>query len=411
MMNYLKRQQQLQNILPDCDPATRAVRSGSIAGREQEHNDAIYATSSFAFGSAAEAAGTFLGETTDLAEGSGNIYSRFTNPTVYTFEKRIAAMEGAEQAVAASSGMGALTSIFLGHLQQGDHVVSSNRIFGSISGLFDKIISKFGVQITYVNPTDKKAWQQAIQANTKMLFAETPSNPLGEIVDITYLADLAHSHAALLIIDNCVCTPVLQQPLALGADIVMHSATKYIDGQGRCVGGVALGSEALMEPVFDFLRTAGTCLSPFHAWVYINGLETLALRMQAHCDGAMQVAQWLSQHHKVGRVFYPGLVNHTGHELAKQQQSHFGAMLSFELVGNKDTAWQCIDATRLLSITGNFGDAKSTITHPATTTHGRLQASVRQAAGINDNLIRLSIGLEAVDDIIADLDQALGSLS
>ena len=404
MSDLVQRQARLQQLLQQSDATTQAVRAGQMSGVEQEHNDAIYTTSSFVYGSAAEAAGRFGGSE------PGNIYSRFTNPTVATFEKRMAALEGAERGVAASSGMAALTSIFFGHLKQGDHIVSSNSIFGSIIGLFDNIISKFGIDVTYVNPTDHAAWQAAVQANTKILFCESPSNPLAEVADIGYLAGLAHAHDALLVVDNCFCTPALQNPLALGADIVMHSATKYIDGQGRCVGGIALGSDELMEPVFGFLRTAGTTMSPFNAWVFINGLETLALRMQAHCQSAMQVAQWLDQQPQVAKVYYAGLPSHPQHELAKQQQRYFGAVVSFDVVGDQDAAWRFVDNTQLLSITGNFGDAKSTITHPATTTHGRMTEEARAEAGIGDSLLRVSVGLEHVDDIIADLQRGLSAV-
>ena len=303
-----------------------------------------------------------------------------------------------------------LTSLFFGHLKQGDHIVSSNSIFGSIVGLFDNIISKFGIDVTYVSPTDHAAWQAAVQSNTKMLFCESPSNPLAEVADIGFLSQLAHANAALLVVDNCFCTPALQNPLALGADIVMHSATKYIDGQGRCVGGIALGSDELMEPVHGFLRTAGTTMSPFNAWVFINGLETLALRMQAHCQSAMQVAQWLEQQPQVAKVYYAGLPSHPQHELATQQQRYFGAVVSFDVAGDQDAAWRFVDNTQLLSITGNFGDAKSTITHPATTTHGRMTEEARAEAGIGDSLLRVSVGLEHVDDIIADLQRGLSAV-
>ena len=399
-----QRQQRQKEHLKKTALGTQAIRSGTMSGLEQEHNDAIYVTSSFIYGSAEEASECFSGKT------EGNIYSRFTNPTVRTFEQRIAAMEGGERAVAASSGMAALTSIFLGHLKQGDHIVSSCSIFGSIVGLFDNVLAKLGITTTYVSPADSHAWEAAIQANTKALFLESPSNPLGELGDIAALAVLAHSHNALLVVDNCFCTPVLQNPLALGADIVMHSATKYIDGQGRCVGGVAVGSEAHMEPVFGFLRTVGTTMSPFNAWVFINGLETLSLRMQAHCASALKLARWLEQQPQVERVYYPGLESHPQHQLAKQQQRFFGGVVSFEVKGDKTSAWRCIDDTQLLSITGNFGDAKSTITHPATTTHSKMTDAARALAGIKDNLIRVSVGLEEYQDIQDDLSQALSKL-
>ena len=402
--NLSQRQQRQKEYLKKTALSTQAIRSGTVSGLEQEHNDAIYATSSFIYGSAEEACECFSGQT------EGNIYSRFTNPTVRTFEQRIAVMEGGARAVAASSGMAALTSIFLGHLKQGDHIVSSYSIFGSIVGLFDNVLTKLGITTTYVSPVDSQAWQDAIQPNTKALFLESPSNPLGELGDIAALATLAHSHNALLVVDNCFCTPILQNPLALGADIVMHSATKYIDGQGRCVGGVAIGSEEHMEPVFGFLRTVGTCMSPFNAWVFINGLETLSLRMQAHCSSALKLAHWLQEQPQVERVYYPGLESHPQHQLAKQQQRLFGAVVSFEVRGDRASAWRCIDDTQLLSITGNFGDAKSTITHPATTTHSRMTAAARALAGIKDNLIRISVGLEDYEDIKQDLAQALSKL-
>lgn len=402
--NLSQRQQRQEEFLKKTALSTQAIRSGTVSGLEQEHNDAIYATSSFIYGSAEEACECFSGQT------EGNIYSRFTNPTVRTFEQRIALMEGGARAVAASSGMAALTSIFLGHLKQGDHIVSSCSIFGSIVGLFDNVLTKLGITTTYVSPVDSQAWQDAIQPNTKALFLESPSNPLGEVGDIAALATLAHSHNALLVVDNCFCTPILQNPLALGADIVMHSATKYIDGQGRCVGGVAIGSEEHMEPVFGFLRTVGTCMSPFNAWVFINGLETLSLRMQAHCSSALKLAHWLQEQPQVERVYYPGLESHPQHQLAKQQQRLFGAVVSFEVRGDRTSAWRCIDDTQLLSITGNFGDAKSTITHPATTTHSRMTAAARALAGIKDNLIRVSVGLEDYEDIKQDLAQALSKL-
>ena len=402
--NLSQRQQLQKEYLKKTALSTQAIRSGTVSGLEQEHNDAIYATSSFIYGSAEEACECFSGQT------EGNIYSRFTNPTVRTFEQRIAVMEGGARAVAASSGMAALTSIFLGHLKQGDHIVSSYSIFGSIVGLFDNVLTKLGITTTYVSPVDSQAWQDAIQPNTKALFLESPSNPLGELGDIAALATLAHSHNALLVVDNCFCTPILQNPLALGADIVMHSATKYIDGQGRCVGGVAIGSEEHMEPVFGFLRTVGTCMSPFNAWVFINGLETLSLRMQAHCSSALKLAHWLQEQPQVERVYYPGLESHPQHQLAKQQQRLFGAVVSFEVRGDRASAWRCIDDTQLLSITGNFGDAKSTITHPATTTHSRMTAAARALAGIKDNLIRISVGLEDYEDIKQDLAQALSKL-
>ena len=399
-----QRLQRQKDYLKQTALSTQAIRSGTLSGIEQEHNDAIYATSSFIYGSANEAFECFSGQT------QGNIYSRFTNPTVRAFEQRMATMEGGARAVAASSGMAALTSIFLGHLKHGDHIVSSYSIFGSIVGLFDNVLAKLGISTTYVNPADNQAWQDAMQANTKALFLESPSNPLAELGDIAALATLAHSHNALLVVDNCFCTPILQNPLALGADIVMHSATKYIDGQGRCVGGVAIGSDAHMEPVFSILRTVGTAMSPFNAWVFINGLETLSLRMQAHCESASKLAHWLQDQPQVERVYYAGLESHPQHQLAKQQQRLFGAVVSFEVKGDKASAWCCIDHTQMFSITGNFGDAKSTITHPATTTHFKMSDEARALAGIKDNLIRVSVGLEDYDDIQQDLALAFLAL-
>lgn len=381
---------------------TLAVRAGQTRTPEGEHAEPIFTTSSYVFDTAAEAAARFRGDT------PGNIYSRFTNPTVRTFEQRLAAMEGGESCVATASGMSAILSTCLALLQQGDHIVSSRAIFGSTVVLFDKYLSKTGIETTYVPLTDLEAWQQAVQPNTRLLFLETPSNPLTEIADIRALADLAHANDCLLVVDNCFCTPVLQQPLKLGADIVIHSATKYIDGQGRCIGGAVVGdSQRVGEEVFGFLRTAGPTLSPFNAWVFQKGLETLNVRMKAHCDNAQELAEYLQQHASVSRVFYPGLTDHPQHELATQQQVGYGGVLAFEVKGGQEAAWKLIDSTRLLSITANLGDAKSTITHPATTTHGRLTDEQRLEAGITPGLVRIAAGLENVADIIADLERGL----
>jgi O-succinylhomoserine sulfhydrylase len=378
--------------------ATRAVREGHVRTPEGEHSEPIFPTSSYVFSSAAEAAARFSGEQ------PGNIYSRFTNPTVRTFEQRLASLEGAECCVATASGMSAITATVIGLLQTGDHIVSSRSIFGTTTVLLNNIIAKLGIETTFVELSDLSAWEQAIKPETKLLFLETPSNPLTELVDIAALADIAHKHGCLLAVDNCFCTPALQQPIALGADIVIHSATKYIDGQGRCVGGAVCGSNDVVgEGVYGFLRTAGPTMSAFNAWVFLKGLETLQLRMQAHSASALELAQWLEQQPEVERVYYPGLESHPQHELAKIQQSGFGGLLSFELKGGKQEGWRLIDATRLLSITANLGDAKSTITHPATTTHGRLTPEQRAEAGISDGLIRVAVGLENIEDIKADL--------
>ncbi|MCH9049400.1 MAG: O-succinylhomoserine sulfhydrylase [Proteobacteria bacterium] len=382
---------------------TNAVRAGQVRSAEGEHSELIFATSSYVFKDAAEAAARFSGDE------PGNIYSRFTNPTVRTFEERLAALEGAERCVATSSGMSAILSTFMGLLKAGDHIVASRSIFGTTVGLLDNVLSKFGLTTTFVGLADYKAWESAIRPETKMLFLETPSNPLTEIADISRLAEIAHAKACLLVVDNCLCTPVLQKPFSLGADIVIHSATKYLDGQGRCIGGAVLGNDELLaEDVVGFLRTAGPTLSPFNAWVFLKGLETLHLRMKAHCDNALQVAEWLEQQINVKRVYYPGLKSHPQHDLAKTQQSGFGGVLSFEVKEGQKGAWNVIDSSSLFSITANLGDTKSTITHPATTTHHRLTDEQRAEAGISDSLIRLSIGLEDVSDLTRDLAAGLG---
>jgi len=382
--------------------ATQAVRAGQSRSHEQEHSEPIFLTSSFVFSSAAEAAARFAGDQ------PGNIYSRFTNPTVRTFEQRLARMEGAECGVATASGMAAILSTCLGLLKSGDHIVSSRSIFGTTTVLFNNFLARLGIETSFVDLTDLAAWDKAIQKNTRLLFLETPSNPLTEIVDIKALADIAHQHDCLLAVDNCFCTPALQRPISLGADIVIHSATKYIDGQGRCMGGAVLGTEKIVgTEVYSFLRSAGPTMSAFNAWVFLKGLETLNIRMQAHSQNALQLAQWLEQQPQVARVYYPGLPSHPQHELAKTQQSDFGGLLSFELKGGKDAGWALIDATQICSITANLGDAKTTITHPATTTHGRLTDEQRQASGIADGLIRLAVGLEDIEDIKRDLARGM----
>lgn len=383
---------------------TLAIRAGVHRTAEGEHSEAIFPTSSFVFKSAAEAAARFSG-----AE-PGNIYSRFTNPTVRMFEERLAALEGGERAVGFASGMAAILATCMALLKAGDHIVASRAIFGTSTLLFQNYLGRFGVETTFVPLTDYAAWEKARRPNTRMLFAETPSNPLTEVADVPRLAQLARANGALLVIDNCFCTPALQRPLTLGADIVIHSATKYLDGQGRCVGGAVVGNAELVgNQVFGFLRTCGPTLSPFNAWVFLKGLETLSLRMKAHCTNALALAQWLERQPRVRRVYYPGLVSHPQHALAQKQQSGFGGIVSFEVEGGREAAWRVVDGTRVLSITANLGDTKTTITHPATTTHGRLTPEQRADAGIDDGLIRLSVGLEDIEDIQRDLARGLGA--
>ena len=383
---------------------TLAVRAGQRRTPEGEHGEAMFLTSSYVFRTAADAAARFAGEV------PGNVYSRYTNPTVRTFEERIAALEGAEQAVATASGMSAILAIAMSLCSSGDHVLVSRSVFGSTISLFEKYLKRFGIEVDYPALSDLDGWKAAIKPNTRLLFVESPSNPLAELVDIRALAEIAHAKGALLVVDNCFCTPALQQPLKLGADIVMHSATKYIDGQGRTMGGVVAGRAEHMKEVVGFLRTAGPTLSPFNAWVMIKGLETLRVRMQAHCASALEIARWLEQQPGVERVYYAGLESHPQHELAKRQQSGFGAVVSFEAKGGKEAAWRFIDATRMISITTNLGDTKTTIAHPATTSHGRLSPQERANAGISDSLIRLAIGLEDVADLKDDLERGLAAL-
>ncbi|KIL05927.1 O-succinylhomoserine sulfhydrylase [Stutzerimonas balearica] len=394
----------LDSDLADVGQDTLAVRAGQRRTPEAEHGEPLFLTSSYVFRSAADAAARFAGEL------PGNVYSRYTNPTVRTFEERMAALEGAEQAVATASGMSAILAMVMSLCSAGDHILVSRSVFGATVSLFDKYFKRFGVEVDYVPLTDFSAWQAAFKPNTKLVFVESPSNPLAELVDIAALADLCHERGALLAVDNCFCTPVLQRPLALGADIVIHSATKYIDGQGRCLGGVVAGRSEQMKEVVGFLRTAGPTLSPFNAWVFLKGLETLRLRMQAHCASAQALAEWLEQQPGVQRVYYAGLPSHPQHELARRQQKGFGAVLSFEVSGGKEGAWRFIDATRLISITANLGDSKTTITHPASTTHGRLAPEERAKAGISDSLVRVAVGLEELDDLKADLARGLAAL-
>ncbi|BCX81895.1 O-succinylhomoserine sulfhydrylase [Methylomarinovum caldicuralii] len=381
---------------------TQSIRAGQHRTPENEHSDPIFVTSSYVFDSAAQAQARFSGQE------PGNIYSRFTNPTTRTFEERLAIMEGGERCIATASGMAAIMTLAMGLLKAGDHVVCSRAVFGNTVLLFRNYMAKFGVGVDFVALTDLDAWEQAIRPQTRFLFLETPSNPLTEIADIAALAALAHAHDALLVVDNVFCTPALQHPLALGADIVVHSATKYLDGQGRCVGGAIVGPRELLDKeVYPFLRTGGAAMSPFNAWVFLTGLETLNLRMQAHCDNALKLARWLETHPRVERVYYPGLASHPQHDLAAKQQRGGGGIVSFVVKGGQPAAWRVIDNTRLISITANLGDVKTTITHPATTTHGRLSPEERNEAGIDDGLVRISVGLENIEDIIADLERGL----
>ena len=381
---------------------TQAIRAGHVRTPEDEHSIPIFATSSYVFKSAEEAALRFTGKK------PGNIYSRFTNPTVNAFQERLAFMEKGERCLAFSSGMAAIMAVGMGLLKAGDHVVCSRSVFGNTVLVFQNYFAKFGVETDFVDLIDTAAWEAAIKPNTRFLFLETPSNPLIEIANIQALANIAHAHNALLVVDNCFCTPVLQKPFELGADIVIHSATKYIDGQGRCVGGAVIASDEIIEKyIYPYLRTGGATMSPFNAWVFLSGLETLAIRMKAHCDNAFELAKWLEKQTSVAKVHYPGLTSHAQHELAKRQQSHFGGIVSFELEAGKDHAWKLIDSTNMISITANLGDVKTTITHPATTTHGRLTPEAREKAGIKDGLVRISVGLEAIEDIKNDLSEGL----
>lgn len=389
----------------DWHSQTLAIRAGIERSQFGEHSEPIYLTSSYVFESAEHAAARFDGS------DCGNVYSRYTNPTVGVFEQRLAAMEGAEACAATSSGMAAILSTCMALLSQGDHVICSRSVFGTTSALFNRYMAKFGVEVSHVELTDINSWQAAIKPNTKMLFLETPSNPLNEIVDIKQYAELAHAHGARLVVDNCFCTPALQQPLLLGADVVVHSATKYIDGQGRCLGGAVCASKEIINEIVVFLRTCGPTLSAFNAWVLLKGLETLNLRMRVHSENALAVANWLAAQPLIEQVNYCGLSSHPQHELAKTQQRNFGGVLSFAVKGGKEEAWRFINATKLMSITANLGDAKTTIVHPGTTTHGRLSAEDRAKAGITDNLIRISVGLEYIDDLIADLQRGLSAIS
>ncbi len=376
---------------------TNSVRAGSIRSSEGEHSESLFLTSSFVFKDAEEAAERFLNQ------DSGNVYSRFTNPSVKMFEERLAILEEAEECVATSTGMSAILSCIMSLCKVGDHIIVSRSVFGTTIKLFDNILSDWGLGVTYVSLTSKAQWKNAVKSNTKLFFVETPSNPIMEVCDIEFLADLAHENNSQLIVDNCFCTPAHQLPIKFGADIIIHSATKYLDGQGRCLGGAVLGNASLMKKVRSFLRSAGTSMSPFNAWIFLKGLETLKIRMDAHSRNAHDLAVWLQQNKKIEEVFYPGLTSHPQHDLVKKQQSTGGGVVSFKIKGGREEAWKLINNTRLLSITANLGDTRSTITHPATTTHSRLNQDQRDSAGITENLIRIAVGLENIEDIKADI--------
>ena len=381
--------------------ATLAIRSGFERSQYGEHGEPIMTTSSYVFGSAAEAAARFGGQS------KGPIYSRFTNPTVQIFEQRLAAMEGGEACIGAASGMAATATLLLGTLQQGDEIVATRNMFGSTVNLFKNFLPRYGITVHWADGLNVDNWAPLVSAKTKLLYLETPTNPLTQLADINAFAQLAHAHGAQLVVDNCFCTPALQKPMQHGADIVIHSATKYLDGQGRCVGGAVVGSAELIEKLTAFMRSAGPCMSPFNAWVFIKGLETLNLRMLRHSENAAILASWLNDHPKVSHVYYPGLDSHPDKALAERQQKTPGGILSIDIAGARDEAWRCIDAVKLCSITGNLGDARTTITHPATTTHGRISVEDRAASGIGEQLIRIAVGLEDVNDIQTDLSQAL----
>jgi O-succinylhomoserine sulfhydrylase len=384
------------------DPETLAVRAGQIRSDFQEHSEALALTSSFVFKSAEEAARRFANEE------PGNIYSRFTNPTVTMFQDRLAALEGAEACIATATGMAAIATTALGLLKVGDHIVSSRSVFGTVVPLFNQILKRFGVETTWVDPTDLSAWKAAIRPSTRLFFVESPSNPLGEVCDIAALAGLAKGANAVLAVDNCFCSPALQRPIELGADLVIHSATKFLDGQGRVLGGAIAGRRDLVSgPLYGFVRTAGPAISPFNAWICLKGMETLQLRLDAQSARSLDIARWLEAHPRVSHVFYTGLKSHPQHELAMKQQSAGGAVLSFEVKGGREAAWQVINSVQMISITANLGDTKSTICHPATTTHGRLTQAERDTAGIGHGLVRLAVGLESVNDIKKDLERGL----
>ncbi len=391
----------IESFLEHARAETLAIRKGQLQTNEQSHSEPIFATSSFVFNSAEQAAQRFSGES------QGNIYSRFTNPTVNSFETRLAALEHGDCAIATASGMAAILTIALAFLKSGDELVASKSLFGTTLILFEKYLKKFGIGIHLVNQNDFEGWKKSVNKKTKLLFVETPSNPLNEIADLDFLSKLAKTVGAKLVVDNCICTPVLQKPLLLGADLIVHSATKYLDGQGRSIGGAIVGSYELMKEVAGVIRTCGPCMSPFNAWITLKGLETLSLRMEKHSQNAQSLAEWLESNPLIKNIFYAGLKSHSQHGLAQKQQSGMSGILSFEVYGGQKSAWSVIDNIKMLSITANLGDVKSTITHPASTTHGRLSQEEKNQAGISDGLIRISVGLEHIDDIKRDLEQAL----
>lgn len=383
-------------------PDTRAVRSGSERSDFGEHSEALSLTASFVFGSAAQAARRFA------KEEPGNVYSRFTNPTVRMFQSRLAALEAAEACVATATGMAAVATTAMGLLKAGDHAIVARGVFGTIVPLFNQILARFGIETTWVSPTDVDAWRAAVRPNTRLLFVESPTNPVLEVADISALAQIARDAGALLAVDNCVCSPALQQPIALGADLVVHSATKFIDGQGRTLGGAVAGRRSLIEDTLaTFVRTAGPALSPFNAWIGLKGLETLRLRVEAQSAKALALARWLEAHPAIERVHYPGLESHPQFALAARQQRLGGAVVSFVVRGGRAASWRVVDGTKLLSITANFGDTKGTICHPASTTHSRMSAAEREQAGVVEGLLRIGVGLEDTEDVIADLEPGL----
>ncbi|MGI2027289.1 O-succinylhomoserine sulfhydrylase [Endozoicomonas acroporae] len=389
--------------------ATQSIRAGSFRSDQREHSEAIYLSSSFVYDSAAHAQAVFAGDE------PGNVYSRYTNPSVQMLEARMAVLEGSEvdddiTACATASGMAAILGTCMSLLKSGDHVVCSRNVFGTTFTVFARYFAKFGVRTTFVDLVDYQQWQEAMTPQTRLLFLETPSNPLSDVADLERLADIAHSNDALLMVDNCFCTPALQRPLSFGADLVVHSATKYIDGQGRCLGGMVVGRKQLVDEVHLWQRSAGATMSPFNAWVFYKGLETLSVRMDAHCRNASELASWLSQHPAVERVHYSGLNSHPGHELAKKQQKGFGGVLAFEVSGGRESAWKVIDSVQIMSRTANLGDTRTTITHPATTTHCRLSDEDKIKSGITESLVRIAVGLENIDDLKADLEKGLSRL-
>jgi O-succinylhomoserine sulfhydrylase len=391
----------MKQVDPTWRPETLAIRAGRETSQFREHSQSLHLTSSFTFDSAEEGAALFLGEQ------EGYTYSRFTNPTVNAFQQRLAALEGGERAIATASGMAAIQATMLTLLKSGDHIVSSQSLFGSTLNLFGNGLARIDIETTFVDPTSVQAWQDALRPNTRLLFVETPSNPLTEVADIAALAQLAHAHGLLLVVDNCFCSPALQRPLSLGADLVVHSATKFIDGHGRVLGGAVVGSDALIEQIYLHVRNAGPSLSPFNAWVLLSGLETLFVRLERQCASALALAGWLESLDGVERVYYPGLASHPQHELAMRQQKSGGAVLSFVVRGGREAAWRVVNQVQLISRTANLGDVKSTITHPASTTHARVSPEARERAGIVEGLLRVAVGLEHVDDLKQDLQRGM----